>query len=57
LPAGLHVSLDKGGSPGKQHFTVRPQHDMALSLYLEKLKELENFCIPCFLGSTDEKAG
>lgn len=57
LPAGLLISLDKGGSPGKRHFTVRPVHDMPLALYLEKLRELETRCIPAFLGSTNERAG
>jgi hypothetical protein len=57
LPPGLHVSLDEGGSPGKRHFTVRPLYDMSLETYLEKLRELEPFAVPCFLGATDEKAG
>lgn len=57
LPPGLHVSLDKGGEPGKNHYTIRPIQDMLLSQFLRLLKDMEKNTIPCFLGATNSDVG
>lgn len=57
MPQGLHVSLDDGGSLGKNHFTIRPLYDMSVTLYLDKLNQLDSMAIPCFIGIPNKDVG
>lgn len=57
LPEGLVLSLDAGGTTGKSHYTVRPSFDMPLSDFIDKLAELEERAVPCFLGASNLGVG
>lgn len=57
MPQGLHVSLDDGGSLGKNHFTIRPLYGMPVTQYLEKLNQLDSMAIPCFIGVPNKDVG
>lgn len=57
LPDGLILSLDAGGTSGKSHYTVRPTFDMTLSDFIDKLSDLEESAVPCFLGASNRGVG
>ena len=50
IPAFLRVSRDTGVNPitGQIHYTIRPVHDMPLSVFIHHLKELSIAAVPNF---------
>ena len=50
IPTGMRVSRDQGMNPftGQIHYTIRPLHDMPLSSFIQKLKELSASATPDF---------
>jgi hypothetical protein len=50
IPAGLRISRDAGINPntGQIHYTIRPEHDMSLSIFVMLLQQLAAHAAPLF---------